>query len=200
MEDGSSRFSDSGQRAKPGRNAAQTKERIRKNAERLFTMYPYEMVTLREIAAQSSVNVALIGRYYGSKKELFCAVLDSLSSDRLPLRPKDKLGDLADRTVRALETGHEDDNQLTLLNILMLSSQSREAMPVIQDRVKGFFTDMAATDGESSVPAGFVLTSCTLGVLMLRRLLPEDYPLRVSAADMRKALQMLQNALTGETR
>ena len=62
MEDGSSRFSDSGQRAKPGRNAAQTKERIRKNAERLFTMYPYEMVTLREIAAQSSVNVALIGR------------------------------------------------------------------------------------------------------------------------------------------
>ena len=136
-------------------------------------MYPYEMVTLREIAAQSSVNVALIGRYYGSKKELFCAVLDSLSSDRLPLRPKDKLGDLADRTVRALETGHEDDSQLTLLNILMLSSQSREAMPVIQDRVKGFFTDMAATDGESSVPAGFVLTSCTLGVLMLRRLLPE---------------------------
>ena len=194
MEDGSSRFSDSGQRAKPGRNAAQTKERIRKNAERLFTMYPYE------IAAQSSVNVALIGRYYGSKKELFCAVLDSLSSDRLPLRPKDKLGDLADRTVRALETGHEDDSQLALLNILMLSSQSREAMPVIQDRVKGFFTDMAATDGESSVPAGFVLTSCTLGVLMLRRLLPEDYPLRVSAADMRKALQMLQNALTGETR
>ena len=71
---------------------------------------------------------------------------------------------------------------------------------MIQDRVKGFFTDMAATDGESSVPAGFVLTSCTLGVLMLRRLLPEDYPLRVSAADMRKALQMLQNALTGETR
>ncbi len=183
------------QTAKPGRNAAQTRFRILQNAECLFTRYPYELVTLRRIAEMSGINVALIARYYGSKKELFSAVLDSLSARRPPLCPEDKLGDLAGRIVRSLEKGPDDDIQLSILNILMLSSQSREAMPVIQERVKGFFTDMAKTEGEDAVPAGYMLTSCVLGVLLLRRLLPEDYPMTASSSDMLKALRILRNAL-----
>lgn len=189
---------ESERQAKPGRNAAQTKERILRNAERLFAMHPYDNVTLREIAALSEINVALIGRYYGSKKELFCAVLDRLESRRTPLRSEDILGDLADRMVHSLKDWHEDDNQLSVLNILMLSSQSREAMPVIQERVKLFFTDMAKVEGVSAVPAGFMLASCSLGILMLRRMLPGDYSLPASSADIRKALQLLEQALENE--
>ena len=63
--------------ARPGRNAAQTRLRILKNAEKLFSRYPYELVSLRRVADMSGVNVALISRYYGSKKDLFRAVFES---------------------------------------------------------------------------------------------------------------------------
>ena len=186
--------------AKTCRNAAQTKERILKSAERLFARYPYELVTLRQIAAMAEINVALIVRYYGSKRELFGAVLDSFSAGRPGLDREDMLGDLADRMVRSCENRYEDSGDLSILNILMLSSQSLEARPVIQERMKGFFVDMADAEGEDAVPSGLMLTSCTLGMLMLRRLLPEDYQPSVSAGDILKALETLREALSARCR
>ncbi len=184
-----------GRKAGQSRNAARTRDRILKNAERLFTVHPYELVTLRQIATMSEINVALIGRYYGSKKELFCAVIDSIFAQSPPLEPEDKLGDLSRRIVRFFEDGSGDDSRFSMLNILMLSSQSPEALPIIQKRMTDFLGDMADTEGVDAVPATGVLTACILGGMLLRRLIPENYPLSVSSADMGRALKLLQNAL-----
>lgn len=193
-------MAESGKTVRPCRNAAQTKERILRSAERLFAGHPYELVTLRQIAAMAEINVALIVRYYGSKRELFGAVLDSLSAGRPPLRREDMLGDLADRMVRSCENRYEDNGELSILNILMLSSQSLEARPVIQERMKDFFIDLAAVEGECAVPSGFMLTSCIMGMLMMRRLLPGDYQPAVSASDVLRALQTLHDSLDSHDR
>ncbi len=181
--------------ARPGRNAAQTRLRILKNAEKLFSRYPYELVSLRRVADMSGVNVALISRYYGSKKDLFRAVFESISSRRPPLSDENKLGDLAGRIVRSFESGFEDDGLLELLNILMLSSMSQEASPVIQEKMQSFLTDIEKTEGEGGVPPARILTSCILGMLLLRRLLPEGVPPTVSTSEMREALRILRHAL-----
>ncbi|MEU6713818.1 TetR family transcriptional regulator [Nonomuraea sp. NPDC046802] len=61
--------------AKP-RDREATRERILQAARSLFGEQGYERVTVRMIAAAADSNIALVGRYFGSKAGLFGAVLE----------------------------------------------------------------------------------------------------------------------------
>lgn len=45
-------------------------------AEKLFAQYGYHAVTIRQIAVEAQVPLALVGYYYGQKQELFEAIFD----------------------------------------------------------------------------------------------------------------------------
>ncbi|GAA3570080.1 TetR/AcrR family transcriptional regulator [Nonomuraea rosea] len=57
------------------RDREATRERILQAARTLFGERGYERVTVRMIAGAAEANVALVGRYFGSKAGLFGAVL-----------------------------------------------------------------------------------------------------------------------------
>lgn len=57
------------------RDREATRERILTAARSLFGEQGYEQVTVRMIAAAAEANIALVGRYFGSKAGLFAAVL-----------------------------------------------------------------------------------------------------------------------------
>jgi AcrR family transcriptional regulator len=57
------------------KNAAATREAIRVAAGLRFLGESYENVGLRDIAGDVGVDVALVGRYFGSKEQLFKEVL-----------------------------------------------------------------------------------------------------------------------------
>ena len=57
------------------RSAPATRERICGAAEALFMAHGYEATTLRSITAAAGVNLAAVNYHYGSKEELFRAVL-----------------------------------------------------------------------------------------------------------------------------
>ncbi|PZG18808.1 TetR/AcrR family transcriptional regulator [Nonomuraea aridisoli] len=57
------------------RDREATRERILQAARELFSEHGYEQVTVRMIAAEADANIALVGRYFGSKAGLFAAVL-----------------------------------------------------------------------------------------------------------------------------
>lgn len=57
------------------RDRAGTRRRILDAARKLFTELGYDQVTMRLISAEADANVALINRYFGSKRELFAEVL-----------------------------------------------------------------------------------------------------------------------------
>ncbi len=65
------------------RDAAATRERLLTSARQCFFRQNYESVSLREVATGAGVDVALIARYFGSKEELFRAVLRSRDGDWL---------------------------------------------------------------------------------------------------------------------
>ena len=66
------------------RDAAATKARIQEMAALKFTQFGFDGVGIREIADAADVNVALISRYFGSKKKLFTeAILTRLSIEPL---------------------------------------------------------------------------------------------------------------------
>ena len=71
------------------RGPAATKDRILDAAEGLFMEHGFEATSLRSITAAASVNLAAVNYHFGSKEELFQAVLtrrlDPLNQRRLAL-------------------------------------------------------------------------------------------------------------------
>ena len=71
------------------RGAAATKERIMEAAEALFLEHGFEATSLRAITATAAVNLAAVNYHFGTKEELFQAVLtrrlDPMNQDRVAL-------------------------------------------------------------------------------------------------------------------
>ncbi len=80
------------------RNAAETKQRIFYAAKRLFSKDIYSKIGTREIAVEAGVNLTLINRYFGSKKQLFKEVVMSLGgfSDSLGMAKEHSLAAIMD--------------------------------------------------------------------------------------------------------
>jgi AcrR family transcriptional regulator len=75
------------------RDAAETRRRLLHAGRRRFALYGYERTTLRQIAADAGVNLALIKRYFGSKEGLFEAALSAAPDQMAEL--DDIVGDQA---------------------------------------------------------------------------------------------------------
>lgn len=72
-----------------GRSAQGTKDRLLDAAEALFMTHGFEATSLRLITAAAEVNLAAVNYHFGSKEELFQAVLtrrlDPLNQERVDL-------------------------------------------------------------------------------------------------------------------
>ena len=55
-----------------------TKEKILSTATKLFSQKGFDGVGVREICKEADVNVCMISYYFGGKKELYQAIIDSL--------------------------------------------------------------------------------------------------------------------------
>src|SRR5437763_14145047 len=71
------------------RGAAATRERILDAAEALFMEHGFEATSMRAITAAAAVNLAAVNYHFGSKEELFEAVLtrrlDPMNQQRVEL-------------------------------------------------------------------------------------------------------------------
>jgi AcrR family transcriptional regulator len=79
-----------------------SERRIREAAVTLFSQHGYDNVTVRMIAAEAQVNVALINRYFGSKFKLFAAMAaaESQTPDLSESDPQSLPRQLAEHAVR----------------------------------------------------------------------------------------------------
>jgi AcrR family transcriptional regulator len=75
-------------------------------AEKLFALRGYHAVSIRDIAAEAEVPLALVGYYYGAKHELYLAIMQSWS------------GSIEDRLARLRDAAAEPDRSLRLERIL----------------------------------------------------------------------------------
>src|SRR6476661_6282956 len=71
------------------RAAVETKERILDAAETLFMEHGFEATSLRSLTTAANVNLAAVNYHFGSKEELFQAVLtrrlDPMNQERIDL-------------------------------------------------------------------------------------------------------------------
>ena len=111
------------------RNAAETRARILAAARTLFSHGPYRSVGTRDIAAAAGVNITLINRYFGSKKNLFSEVVLSMGNAELS---SDGAQELA-REVIADLLADGDNPRREKLRLLLLSAMDPEVSDVVSE-------------------------------------------------------------------
>jgi AcrR family transcriptional regulator len=119
-----------GEAATRKRDAAATKAALLESAVARFARDGYDRVTLREIAADAGVDVALVSRYFGGKDELFTEVLNSCGA------PQDLfVGDPAEfgqRVARMLVDDEQEAGKLDVILVMLRSCSSPKAAESIR--------------------------------------------------------------------
>ncbi|PZE65943.1 TetR/AcrR family transcriptional regulator [Curtobacterium sp. MCBD17_021] len=155
------------------KDAAATRLALVQAARRRFAFDGYRATTVRDIAADAGVNVALINRYFVSKVGLFRACLDRDAPDRdLGVPDLDRaVGGLIRHIIRS--PTDEDSMQL----LLLLRSSGDEAVDAIRrETLRGYAERLAGAvsaggttlvDDDLLVRAEIAL-SVVLGMTMMR--------------------------------
>lgn len=124
------------------RNAAATRGAILDAATARFVSHSYDDVGMRDIARDVGVDPALISRYFGSKEELFTAVLEGCEGRNEMLE-----GDRSEygrRVARELVFGEGKPEKLRALLIILRSIGSAKAIEVVRaSSVERFFDPFA---------------------------------------------------------
>ena len=115
------------------RNAAATREAILRAARCHFLTDSYESVGLRDIAGAACVDVALVGRYFGGKEELFRQVLRGDGPGKLDDLPTAaSLAEfLADLAVQP--QGDDKSEHVEKLLLILRSASSPTAAGIVRD-------------------------------------------------------------------
>lgn len=124
------------------RNAAATRGAILLAASKRFAVESYDQVGMRDIAGDVGVDPALISRYFGSKEELFMAVLENCGKGS-DLMEGDR-SEFGKRVAKELVHGPRNEAKLDWLLIMLRSASSPKAAEVLRrssDNFFGPFTD-----------------------------------------------------------
>jgi AcrR family transcriptional regulator len=181
------------------RNAENTKASIIKAARRIFEAKGYEMATLRDIADVAGCNVALIARYFGSKRGLFQrAVLDTVNLRWSLTAPDKRVAEaLADYYTTQPRNTQEFDGFVTILR----SFASPEVGPLISDTLvaQGLEPMIDIMDGPDARARAILLTAQLTGLIFHYRVLAINAQTPSEAEDVRALLLPYLEKLLGRT-
>ncbi|MBN8528716.1 MAG: TetR family transcriptional regulator [Caulobacterales bacterium] len=174
------------------RNAAATREAILAAARERFCRQSYDDVGLRQVANDAGVDAALISRYFGSKEDLFLAVLGSCEAGAdLFDGPRESFGRrVADRVVFHRKEGAA----LQGMQIMLRSIGSARAIELVRVSSNQRFFDpfvawLGGADGEVRAQ---LATSLVMGMTVSRELSGFDPCTRTGEAMRDRLAAMLQ--------
>jgi len=158
------------------RDAANTRSLLVGAARRRFARDGYRATTVRDVATDAGVNVAIINRYFGSKEGLFEACLPRTVSEleARDAEPSD-LEEVVKRLVARVTRASPSDEPLQLL-LLLRSSGDEQADRIRRNTLQALARRLAAVAGwREGDPAtehlelrADIALSMILGVVMLR--------------------------------
>lgn len=152
------------------RDAAATRSAILCAARTLFARDSYENVGIREIASLAGADAALVSRYFGSKEELFTAVLGSGE------RGVDVIGNemegLPERVAELMFDPEDDGKPMEDILIMLHSGNSPIAGPIVRasidDRFHGPFAEVIG--GEHAKVRSQLFGSILLGLSISQKI------------------------------
>ena len=161
---------------RPG--ASDSRQQVLNAARARFAQDGYAAATIRKIAADAGVDAALVMQFFGSKEELFGAVMSfspaSLSRmSRAFAGPEDGLGERLTRAYLELWEGDPDDSEplLAMLRSTITNERAAEQLrEFIQARLLDGIGPRLREDPHAAVRAGLASTML-IGVIVGRRII-----------------------------
>lgn len=152
------------------RNAAATREAILDAATRRFSAESYDQVGIRDVAGEVGVDPALISRYFGSKEELFRAVMDGCGGGA-DLTEGDR-STFGERMAHDIVYGERKEGKLAWLLLMLRSIASPKAAEVIQRASHESFYGpfIAWIGGEDAVVRARIAAGLLMGLAVSRDL------------------------------
>ena len=182
------------------KNAAATRETMLASARRRFLEESYENVGLRDIAGDAGVDVALVGRYFGSKEDLFHEVLRGNKGALLDpsMAAEDLPAHIAALAVSKAECASRE--HIERLLIILRSASSPKASELVrtsfrEDVLLPIARIVGGDDGEFR--AGMALSLLT-GTTIIRTIMSVEPLDRCDSANLEARLRgLLHQALLG---
>jgi len=185
------------------RDAARTRQLLLDAARRRFIADGYSATTVREIAEDAGVNVALISRYFESKEGLFQSCL-AAACDELRHTVGTVSPDQLPHSISSQITGHSADGAPNQLLLLLLRSSGDERAEQIRLEVLRTFTERLAShagwrpdhpDSDQLLLRAQLVLAASIGIVLLRAS-PRPEPLAsATTQDLSGPLHDLVNAL-----
>jgi len=190
-----------------GRDAGATRRALVRAARRRFATDGYRATTVRDIATDAGVNVALINRYFTSKEGLFEACMKH-SSDELggqaALRSASR--DVAhERLIAHIVGAPNEDDPLQML-LLLRSSGDENADRIRRKTLEHYTQRLAANigwvaDDPTSAPIllkAQIAMATALGIIMLRTSAAVEPIASAGLDELREPLQHIFSTLLTE--
>jgi len=187
------------------RDAASTQQLLLDAARRRFAGDGYAATTVRDIADEAGVNVALINRYFTSKEGLFKACLtgaaDELGRTVAANLTLDQVPEVMARQLAGPHTGKHP----SLLVLLLRSSGDARADQIRLGVLRSFAESLAATagrqpgdpDDERLLLRAQIALSAALGIALLRSTAAMEPLASAGEQELVDPLREMINALLG---
>lgn len=107
-----------------------SKDRLQRAAKSAFWARGYSNVSLREIARDAGVDVALIKRYFGDKLGLFAATLDGAFDTRH--LPQTNGADLIEAVVHLFSTASRNVNDPSVIRLILMNAHEPEVGEMVR--------------------------------------------------------------------
>ncbi|WP_205752580.1 TetR/AcrR family transcriptional regulator [Cryptosporangium phraense] len=155
------------------RDAAGTRQRLLEAARRRFATDGYSATTVRDIADEAGVNVALISRYFTSKEGLFEQCLVGTADDLARSIPENAtLEQLPDLIAAQMAGASIGDRPTDRLLLLLRSSGDERGDRIRRDVLRSQAERLAGLTGrpvdENLVLRAEVALCATFGMLLVR--------------------------------
>jgi AcrR family transcriptional regulator len=148
--------------------AEATQARIFEAARRRFARNSFETVGMRDIAADAGVDLALVGRYFGSKLALFVACLDgAFGIDDLLTVP---LSEFGPHLARLTLAGTDASGDFDAVGLLLNAATSPVTAELVSQRFHQDFVEPLAGElpGRDRVLRATLLASYVVGLAAMR--------------------------------
>ncbi|MER7012603.1 TetR family transcriptional regulator [Saccharopolyspora sp. NPDC000359] len=152
------------------RDSAATKEALLQAASALFAERGFSATTVRDVATRAGVNQALLFRYFGSKQELFAAVLDHNSTELIAGQPPEGL---PRRILDGLLSADQLSGEEHPIAAMLRSYSDERAAHVLREELGARYTAGLAelTDAEDAELRADLVLAWLFGIGMVRSVL-----------------------------
>jgi AcrR family transcriptional regulator len=154
------------------RRSDATRARILRSARAEFAAAGYHRATIRGIAAGADIDPSLVMRYFGSKADLFDAVVEiDLRLPDLTKVPRRRVGEtLVSHFLTRWEGDPGDDALLTLLRSAATDENAADRMRrIFRHQLVGALVEVVPDPDEATTRAGLIATQM-LGLALCRHI------------------------------